>query len=139
MPGAKTQLFAAEHPITVEILLHKVPIEGSLKRKLIPLAKPIRNPDTTEICVFVRDSAVAKPKLSLAAAPNIKKVIDIKKLRTHYSQYEAKRTLAKSYDLFLCEDSVLGAVCKLLGTSFLRIRKYVLCCILFKFSTYDSC
>lgn len=120
------QLIAQETPITVEILLHKVPIKGNLKRKIIPLAKSTRNPETTEICVFVRDSKTAKHKLQLASAPNIKKVIDLAKLRTHYNQYEARRTLAQSYDLFLCEDTILPDVCRQLGSSFLRIRKYVI-------------
>jgi ribosome biogenesis protein UTP30 len=130
--GVKKDLIANESPITVEILLHKVPIKGNMKRKVIPLSKPIRDKDSTDICVFVRDSKIAKEKLQLASAPNIKKVIDIGKLRTHYKQYEARRTLANSFDLYLCEDTILLDVCNQLGSSFLRIRKYV-------FLYYISC
>lgn len=121
----KTQLIASESPVTVEILLHKVPISGNMKRKVIPLVKPIRDKKATEICVFVRDAKIAKEKLNSASAPNIKKVIALNKLRTHYNQYEARRVLAQSYDLFLCESTILPDVCRQLGTSFLRIRKYV--------------
>jgi ribosome biogenesis protein UTP30 len=121
--SGKAQLLANESPITVEILLHKVPIAGNMKRKVISLAKPIRDKTSTEICVFVRDSKTAKEKLALASAPNIKKVIALSKLRTHYNQYEARRLLAQSYDLFLCEDTILPDVCHQLGSSFLKIRK----------------
>lgn len=124
--GSKAQLFSNVSPVTVEILLHKVPIKANNKRKPLPLVKPIRNNKTTEICVFARDSKVAKQKLQEASAPNISKVIDLKKLRTHYNQYEARRTLASSYDLFLVEDTILPDVCHQLGSSFLRIRKYAI-------------
>jgi ribosome biogenesis protein UTP30 len=124
-PGGKNQLFAADHPVNVEILLHKIPIKANMKRKIIPVSQPIRDTERTEICIFVRDSKVAKHKLAVAACPNVKKVIALGKLRSHYNQYEARRLLAQSYDLFLCEDAILLDVCKQLGSSFLKIRKYV--------------
>lgn len=125
-PGAKAQLFAADSPVTVEIMLHKVPIEGNMKRKTLPLVKPVNPKESTEICVFARDAKIAKQKLQLASAPNVKKVIDLNKLRTHYNQYEARRTLAQAYDIYICEDTILPDVCRQLGSAFLRMRKYVL-------------
>lgn len=124
-PGAKSQLFSSVFPVNVEIMLHKVPLKADIRKRVISVVKPIRDPATTEICLFAKDAQKTSERVELGGASNVKKIIDLHKLRTHYIQYEARRQLLQSYDLFLSEDRVLLEVCKLLGTTFIRNKKYV--------------
>ena len=50
-------------------------------------------------------------------------IVPIKALRTDYSQPQDKRTLAKAYDLFLCDKRVISLLPGLLGKSFYSRKK----------------
>lgn len=53
----------------------------------------------------------------------ITKVIGISKLRQKFKQYEAKRQLCKSFDLFLADEALLPLLPKLLGKKFFSSKK----------------
>jgi hypothetical protein len=50
-------------------------------------------------------------------------VITILDLKTKYKAYEARRKLAASYDLFLCDDRVTHLLPKIIGKSFIASGK----------------
>lgn len=51
-------------------------------------------------------------------------VIGLEKLRTKFKQYEAKRQLLNTYDLFIADDRILPLLRKLLGVKFFERKKY---------------
>lgn len=53
----------------------------------------------------------------------ITKVIGVSKLRQKFKQYEAKRQLCKSFDLFLADEALLPLLPKLLGKKFFSSKK----------------
>lgn len=79
-----------------------------------------------EICLFVKDPQREYKDLihSLGLDHVITKVIGISKLRKKYKEYEAKRLLCNSYDLFLADDRVLPLLPKLLGKTFFAKKRY---------------
>jgi hypothetical protein len=52
-------------------------------------------------------------------------VLSLSKLRANYKQYEAKRRLCASYDLFLVDKRILSFLPALLGRSFFEKKKYL--------------
>jgi ribosome biogenesis protein UTP30 len=50
-------------------------------------------------------------------------VIGLSKLRANYKQYEAKRQLKDSYDLFLADVRILPMLPRLLGKKFFLSKK----------------
>ena len=48
-------------------------------------------------------------------AKNIKKIIPLSKIKKNYSRFEQQRELAASYDLFLCDKSILENMPQALG------------------------
>ena len=55
-----------------------------------------------------------------AAAPQI---ISLDRLRTDFKQFEQKRDLLATYDLFLADDRILPMLCKTLGKTFFSRKK----------------
>lgn len=80
-----------------------------------------------EVCLFVKDPQREYKDLihSLGLDHVITKVIGISKLRQKYKEYEAKRLLCNSYDLFLADDRVLPLLPKLLGKTFFAKKRYI--------------
>lgn len=124
MTNQKTPLFSQDQYIQLDINLYKLPTKPEIKQHVIPLQIPLNDKNSTEICIFVRDSKSAKLILEQKNVPNIKKVIDIKKLKTNYDRYEARRLLASSYDLYLCEANVIVYALRYLGSSFIKRRRF---------------
>jgi hypothetical protein len=58
-------------------------------------------------------------------AHNQQQVIGLAKLRANYKQFEAKRKLSSSYDLFLSDARILPILPRLLGKSFFKKKKSV--------------
>ena len=101
-----------------------------------------------EICLFVKDPQreyknLIFNELSLnnnsSTGSNqsfkIAKIIDISKLRKKYKEFEAKRILCNSFDLFLADERVLPLLPKLLGKYFFNKKKYGIC-LLYSMITY---
>lgn len=85
-------------------------------------------PEDAEVCLITPEpqrkfkDLVAKHDLGF-----VKRVIDIRKLRKKFKSYQEKRTLARSYDLFLCETKLWSFIPKALGQPFFDIGKEPLC------------
>jgi len=104
-------------------------IPGRFKSTRSVVKVPHRiQPDDVEVCLITPEpqrkfkDLVAKHNLDY-----VKRVIDIRKLRKKFKSHQEKRTLARSYDLFLCEQKLWSFMPKALGKPFFDIRKEPLC------------
>ncbi|GJP40900.1 hypothetical protein CLOM_g564 [Closterium sp. NIES-68] len=82
-----------------------------------------------EVCLIVGDDAKgghkkSKEKFLKQGSAGITKVIGLTKLKTKYKQYEAKRQLLGSYDLFLADIDVIHQLPPLIGTKFFKKKKH---------------
>eukprot|EP01130_Rhizamoeba_saxonica_P006850 TRINITY_DN2744_c0_g1_i2.p1 TRINITY_DN2744_c0_g1~~TRINITY_DN2744_c0_g1_i2.p1 ORF type:complete len:147 (-),score=38.75 TRINITY_DN2744_c0_g1_i2:64-504(-) len=50
--------------------------------------------------------------------------MSLKTLREKHGRFEQKRNLSKSYDMFLCDDSIQLVLPRLLGKAFTKSKKY---------------
>ena len=55
---------------------------------------------------------------------NIAKAIPLSKLKKDYFDFEAKRKLCGSYDIFLVDNCILGKLPKLLRKTFYKKKKH---------------
>lgn len=114
--------------------LHDIPQKSVHKPMRIELPHSMWSGQ--DVCVFVREDMSDRTKkfhekktkawknlVKSAAIPEVKKVIDVQKLKREYKQYEQKRELSKSYDLFLCDKSIIEMMPRELGKSFENSRK----------------
>ncbi|RPB00037.1 ribosomal protein L1 [Choiromyces venosus 120613-1] len=92
-----------------------------LKPARIVLPHPLRNPQTTSICLIVKDPQRTHKDI-IAATPAlsavVKKVVGVSKLRAKFKSFESRRLLAASYDLFLADERVVCMLPSILGKSF---------------------
>ncbi|KAH3863358.1 hypothetical protein DPMN_026343, partial [Dreissena polymorpha] len=90
--------------------------------------------DSREVCLFVKDLDQKNREYEKTVQHFedvfrekdihcISKIIPLKALRTDYSMYAAKRSLAKAYDLYLADDKVFGMLPGLLGKIFFAKKK----------------
>ncbi|CAI5459168.1 unnamed protein product [Closterium sp. Yama58-4] len=82
-----------------------------------------------EVCLLVNDDPKgghkkSKEKFLKQGSAGITKVIGLTKLRTKYKQYEAKRQLLGSYDLFLADIDIIHQLPPLIGTKFFKKKKH---------------
>jgi len=97
---------------------------GRTKPHLITLKHPLMDPDETDVCLIVKDpQREFKDKIEAKGIKAVKKVIGVSKLRAKFKQYEAKRQLCASYDLFLADDRVLPMLPHLIGKVFFEKKK----------------
>jgi len=121
--SGKKSLFEVEDTIYLIVTLNKVPDKRKIRPTRLPLPHSLYG-DDCEICILVKDpqkkyrEEFAKKKL-----PNVKKVIGVTKLRENYNQFESRRQLLRSYDLFLCDDKVTLLMTGLLGKPFMKSKK----------------
>eukprot|EP01128_Nolandella_sp_AFSM9_P007399 TRINITY_DN4041_c0_g1_i1.p1 TRINITY_DN4041_c0_g1~~TRINITY_DN4041_c0_g1_i1.p1 ORF type:complete len:345 (-),score=88.84 TRINITY_DN4041_c0_g1_i1:162-1169(-) len=117
------QLFDYEDTVFLTITLHKVPMKRRLKPHLIPLPHSLYD-ETAEICVIVKDPVKeVKALFNAQDVPNVAKVIGIQKVRDNFGQFEARRKLLNTYDLFLCDDRVALLLPRLLGKPFIKSKR----------------
>lgn len=124
------QLLDDEEFIYVNIALKKTPSDKRRnKPKCIPIPHPLVTREGAEICLFVKDhdgsgQKEVKQRLEkLEKNGGVSKVIGVKKLKTKYESFEAKRELSKAYGLFLADDRILNILPKLIGKSFFKKKK----------------
>ena len=89
--------------------------------------------DSPTVCLIVKDSSLEWTKKEVeAAALNgdsksglsaVQEVISLTKLRKDFSQYEQRRELVQSFDLFLADDRILPMLSKALGKTFFSCKK----------------
>lgn len=121
----KQQLFETNHLIYLNVVLNSVPPAKKAKPYLIPLKHSLYT--DSEMCVFVRDPAKTYKRLIKDAdLPNVKKVMGVTKLRNEWGQFEARRKLLNSYDLFVCDDAISLVLTRFLGKQFITTKKFPL-------------
>jgi len=104
--------------MTLLFTLSQIPDKKRMKPFMIPLPHPMYD-DKAEVCFISKDPQKTYKELLLQKHPcAVKKVIGVEKLRKNYNTLEAKRALADSFDLFLCDHRVMEMMPKLLGTVF---------------------
>lgn len=88
---------------------------------------PVFDMEGGEVCLIVKENHEEYREMLRAGKlpPQVKKVLDLKKLRTVYHQFEARRKLANSYDLFLVDKFARELAMPLLGVEFFRRKKFV--------------
>ena len=123
--GGKVPLLEDADPISVLIGMKTIPAtNGRTKPYLITLEHPMMDPEETEVCLIVKDpQREFKDKIEEKGIKSVKKVIGVSKLRAKFKQYEAKRQLCSSFDLFLADDRVLPVLPHLLGKVFFEKKK----------------
>ena len=123
--GGKEQLLDDSDPISVLIGMKSIPAtNGRTKPYLITLKHPLMDPEESEVCLIVKDpQREFKDKVEAKGLKMVKKVIGVSKLRAKFKQYEAKRQLCASYDLFLADDRVLPMLPHLIGKVFFEKKK----------------
>eukprot|EP00466_Bigelowiella_natans_P020432 jgi/Bigna1/53779/estExt_Genewise1Plus.C_240034 len=111
------QLFEDEEFVIVTIGLTNVPDKSKVNAYRIPLAHSIYA--GAEICLFTKDPASAiEDKLLDNPVEEVKQVIGVSTLRTDYRQYEDKRNLMATYDLFFADDRIIPLLPPLIGKKF---------------------
>jgi ribosome biogenesis protein UTP30 len=118
----KKDIFEGEGEVLLCISLLSAPI---VSKTGIPTAVPVPYslyPDDCDICLFVPNGFKKKHKKE--DLPHVKKIIEIDALRRKYHQFEAKRKLLGSYDLFLCSRRIKFTLRAILGSVFIRPKRY---------------
>jgi len=122
--GNKKQLLEDAQMITIIITLHRITPKKRPKPYIIDIPHSLQN-ESTDICVFVKDPAKTYKELFREiGVPNVKKVVGIESLRNKYHQYEARRKLLQSYDLFLCDENISLVLNRLLGKTFINTKRF---------------
>jgi len=85
-----------------------------------------------DVCIIAghkdEDKERVKKMLEETPVPQVKKVISSKDLREVFCQYKDKRTLCDAYDLFVCEQQILGTITHDLGRYFFKKLKQPVTC-----------
>ncbi|XP_068100800.1 ribosomal L1 domain-containing protein 1 isoform X2 [Hyperolius riggenbachi] len=97
----------------------------------IPLPHGIR-PDTCEVCLFTKDEPnmsseqtekFYKKLLAEHGITQITEVIPLKKMKTEYKPYEAKRRLLSTFDLFLADSRIRRLLPSQIGKHFYKEKR----------------
>eukprot|EP00727_Mastigamoeba_balamuthi_P007263 m51a1_g3157 putative ribosomal L1 domain-containing protein (344) ;mRNA; f:352335-353439 len=116
----------ADEFVYLSVSLVKMPERNMARPANIALPAPLRDAATTDVCVFVKTAADRERVKEEARTTGVQcrlKVIDVPKLKSDYKQYEAKRKLAGSYDLFLVDRRIYPLMPGLLGKTFFAKNK----------------
>merc|ERR1712000_763062 len=118
---SKSQLFNDATAIQLVVTLRQIPP---------PRVRPIRIPlkhsihENSDVCVFTKDPQKQfREEFSKRQVSGVSKVIGLSKLKSNYRQFEAKRQLRDSYDLFLADVRILPMLPRLLGKKFFLAKK----------------
>jgi ribosome biogenesis protein UTP30 len=85
----------------------------------IELPHPMREIETSSICMFVKDKEEAKKWLGDDYEKHgIRKIISLQQLRTKYKSFQDRRELADLYDAFVADDRIVCMLPKTLGKAF---------------------
>lgn len=129
--GSKAQLLEDEDDMFyVVVALKRTPEQGKTNGYRIPLPHSLYPADGgREVCLIVADSKEtghkeAKARVREEKVAGVTKVIGVRKLRTDYKPFEAKRQLCGSYDLFVADERVVPLLPGLLGKTFFKKKKH---------------
>jgi len=109
----------------LEVILNQVPTEYSIRPIQIKLPVPIYGPEfQSRFCIFSTDpQRKLKDKIAELKVPCIEKVIGFTKLVKKFPQYQDKRKLFNSYDLFFCDYKIYNLLRKPTGKIFYERKK----------------
>ncbi|KAJ3360156.1 Ribosomal L1 domain-containing protein 1 [Allomyces javanicus] len=126
-------LLEADAAVRVSLVFKQVPRSKPSNFKTVKLPHALHSGISADgiidataapsICLFVKDPQSDAKELLSRHGTKVDKVIGISKLRKKFSTYEEKRMLAKTYDVFLADDSIIPMLPKILGKSFHHNRK----------------
>eukprot|EP01059_Diplonema_ambulator_P024202 TRINITY_DN4005_c0_g1_i3.p2 TRINITY_DN4005_c0_g1~~TRINITY_DN4005_c0_g1_i3.p2 ORF type:complete len:373 (+),score=184.95 TRINITY_DN4005_c0_g1_i3:1465-2583(+) len=133
----KMDLLAEAGPVFVKFDLMQSSAKGvARKRTGVKLPHGIHNRDGNEVCL-ITTAPQRKWKDKIKAQPegleNVKKVIDMNKLRKKFKSYEEKRQLATAFNLFVADEAVMNFLPAMLGKVFFARSKEPLCINMKKF------
>ncbi|KAI9250633.1 ribosomal protein L1/ribosomal biogenesis protein [Sporodiniella umbellata] len=123
---AKGDLTVEDNRILIQVTTHTIK-----RSKTFYKPKPIKlkvNPyfENMEVCLVIKgDVKETEELIKKNNIPYIKKVLNPNMLKTTYKQFEARRKLASSYDMFLFDDRIYHRVPDFLGKSILSTKKPV--------------
>lgn len=113
--------------VYLSISLRKIPEKPSLKPHRLTLPNPFRSStgsDNLSVCLITKDPQEEyEQSISSLNLPCITKVMSLTTLRNEYKPFEAKRQLARSYDLFLADNRIIAFLPSLLGKKMLQAKK----------------
>merc|ERR1711934_301267 len=102
----------------------RIPEKQKLKPITIKLPHSLHRDEDAKVCLFVKDpQRKVKDMVEEAGITTVDTVMGISKLRDRYKQYEDKRKLSNSYDLFLADDAIYPLLPRLLGKAFLGAKR----------------
>lgn len=80
--------------------------------------------DGVELCLFVRDEAkkAVEDWLETSPVPGYVQVLGYKDLKSTYHDHKKRRELTQKYDAFVCDDSIIPMLTRLLGETFRRSK-----------------
>ncbi|KNE57842.1 hypothetical protein AMAG_04687 [Allomyces macrogynus ATCC 38327] len=126
-------LLEADAAVRVSLVFKQVPRSKPSNFKTVKLPHALHSGVSADgtidataapsICLFVKDPQSDAKELLARHGTKVDKVIGISKLRKKFSTHEEKRMLAKTYDVFLADDSIVPMLPKILGKSFHHNRK----------------
>ena len=100
--------------------------ERRLKPRKIALPHSLNVSPNINICLITPDpqrtfkDAISHPSFPTELSHRITKVIGIEKLTKKYHEFESKRQLRDSFDLFLADDRIITYLTKILGKTFYK-------------------
>lgn len=127
---SKTQLFEDELSNDLQIIFTKKDLftsKKNFKPKLIHIQDKPQSETKPNIILFIRDDVINKDLLeeieNSELNGQINQIITGAELKTTYKQYEKRRELFSTNDLFLADDSLITNLPKLLGKTFYDSKK----------------
>ncbi|PIK44599.1 putative ribosomal L1 domain-containing protein 1 [Apostichopus japonicus] len=131
--GEAKEILLADENDQFEIQV-SVWIVGGTRTKTVPIQLPHNMyQKDRDALLFVKDIEKKRPEfteqhfkdlLSDKDVEGVSKVMPIRVLKREYRPFEARRNLARSYDLFLTDVKILGCLSDHLGKEFYKRNKY---------------
>lgn len=128
--SSKTQLFEDELSYDLQIIFTKKDLftsKKNFKPKLIHIQDKPQPETKPNVILFIRDDVINKDLLeeieNSELNDSINQIITGAELKTTYKQYEKRRELHSTNDLFLADDSLITNLPKLLGKTFYDSNK----------------
>ncbi|KAJ8246034.1 hypothetical protein GJAV_G00262940 [Gymnothorax javanicus] len=126
---SESLLLCESQHISLLFTLWRIPKKEQTIR--IPLPNGIRT-DTSEVCLFTKDEPNMTPDqterfykklLTVKGVKRITEVMPLKRLKTEYKPFEAKRRLLGNFDLFLADSRVYRLLPSHIGKHFYASKK----------------
>lgn len=102
-------------PIHVQIVLQTIPKRRPAKPMQITVPHSIHRKDEADICLFVKQSDVKELTKIYQGNFGIKTVMGLETLRKNHASYADRRSLMKTYSVFLADDRIVTMVPSVLG------------------------